>query len=96
MTIPEILEWLETEQAPALLHRALIEKRFQLRRRQAIRILHEAGASRAGREYLVRKEELAVYLEERNGVEAAEAARQRALLAKRIEEARGSLEALHP
>jgi hypothetical protein len=91
--IPEILKWLETEEAPALLHRALIEKRFQLRRRQAIRILHEAGASRAGRDYLVRKEELAVYLEERNGVEAAAAARERVLLAKRIEESRSTLEA---
>jgi hypothetical protein len=91
--IPEILKWLETEEAPALLHRALIEQRFQLRRRQAIRILQEAGASRAGRDYLVRKEDLAVYLEEQNGVEAAAAARQRALLARRIEESRSTLEA---
>jgi hypothetical protein len=26
--IPEILEWLRTEEAPALLHRAFLEKRF--------------------------------------------------------------------
>ena len=91
--IPEILEWLRTEEAPPLLHRALVEKRFQLRRRQAIRVLHEAGASRAGRDSLVRKEDLALYLEARNGVEAAAAARQRALLAQRIEGARGTREA---
>jgi hypothetical protein len=91
--IPEILEWLRTEEAPPMLHRALIEKRFQLRRRQAIRVLHEAGASRAGRDSLVRKEDLALYLEARNGVEAAAAARQRALLAQRIEGARGTREA---
>jgi len=50
--IPEILSQLETFDVPVV-DRAIIERLFGLRRRQAIELLHRFGGYQAGRTFLV-------------------------------------------
>jgi len=52
LQIPEIVSLLETFDVPVV-DRAIIERLFGLRRRQAIELLHRFGGYQAGRTFLV-------------------------------------------
>jgi hypothetical protein len=52
LQIPEIVSLLETFDVPVV-DRAIVERLFRLRRRQAIELLHRFGGYQAGRTFLV-------------------------------------------
>jgi hypothetical protein len=54
--VPEILEVLESPNAPALLDRPAVEALFRLRRRQAIQLLGRLGGYKVGKTFLVPRE----------------------------------------
>ena len=59
--VPAILSQLETFEVPVL-DRAIIERLFGLRRRQAIELLHRFGGYQAGRTFLVERRLLIEHL----------------------------------
>ena len=60
--VPRIIEQLRRLEVPVL-DRAVIEKLFGLKRRQAIQLLHRFGGYQAGRTFLVDRQELVEQLE---------------------------------
>jgi hypothetical protein len=91
--VPEILAWLESEEAPPFLHRGLIEGVFHLRRRQALRLMEKAGGYQAGRTYLIDREQVAEFLRGRDGQAITRAALRKVRLADKIDESRRQVEA---
>ena len=61
--IPDFLDSLRTETAPALLDRSDVEALFGVRRRRAILLLHACGASRHGRDLVATRESVVAFLE---------------------------------
>ncbi len=57
LKIPDILSMLETFDVPVV-DRAIVERLFNLRRRQAIELLHRFGGYQAGRTFLVDRQVL--------------------------------------
>ncbi len=88
----EILAWLESE-APPFLHRGLIEAAFRLRRRQALRLMAQAGGYQAGRTYLIDRSQLAEFLRSRDSGAVAAAVQRKVRLQDKIEEAQRQIEA---
>lgn len=91
--VAEILAWLESDQAPPFLHRGLIEAAFRLRRRQALRLMEQAGGYQAGRTYLIDRSQLIQFLRTRDTQAVHQAVRRKVRLADTIDEARRQLEA---
>jgi hypothetical protein len=90
---PEILAWLESSEAPPFLDRGLLEGVFQLRRRQALRLMEKAGGYQTGRTYLIDREQLAQFLRGRDSAAVQQAAVRKVRLAGHIEQARSQVEA---
>jgi len=91
--LPEILAWLESDEAPPFLHRGLIEAGFRLRRRQALRLMENAGGYQAGRTYLIDRRQLAQFLRERDSRVVDRAAHRKLRLEDQIDESRRQVEA---
>jgi hypothetical protein len=60
--VPEILERLESAQAPPFLDRPTVEILFGLRRRQAIALCHRFGGYQIGKTFLVPREAVVRFL----------------------------------
>ena len=88
----EILAWLESE-APPFLHRGLVEAAFRLRRRQALRLMAQAGGYQAGRTYLIDRDQLAGFLRTRDSGVVAQAVQRKVRLQEKVDEARRQIEA---
>ena len=91
--VAEILAWLESDQAPPFLHRGLIEAVFRLRRRQALRLMEQAGGYQAGRTYLIDRSQLAQFLRTRDSRTVGQAVQRKVRLEDKIDETRRQLEA---
>src|ERR1051325_6892651 len=79
LRVPEIRASLTHPSSPPFLDRPAIEKLFQLRRRQAIRILTACGGYQVGRTFLISREALLLYIEQVAAAGAVERIRQRKL-----------------
>lgn len=91
--LPEILAWLESDEAPPFLNRGLLEGVFRLHRRQALRLMEKAGGYQAGRTYLIDRRQLAEFLRRRDTGKVEQAALRKVRLADRIDESRRQVEA---
>ena len=91
--IPRIIEQLRRLEVPVL-HRAVIEKLFGLKRRQAIQLLHRFGGYQAGRTFLLDRQELVEQLEAiRDGETFRYEQRRRRRLVAELESVRKYLQA---
>jgi hypothetical protein len=61
-SIPQILEQLESPDAPPFLDRPAVERLFGLRRRQAIALLRQFGGFLAGKAFLAPREAVVAFL----------------------------------
>ena len=77
LRVPEMLARLRTPGAPPFLDRPAIEALFQVRRRQAIRLLGTAQGYQVGKTFLVDREALIAYLDAFEHSGAAPQARER-------------------
>ena len=91
--VPRIIEQLRRLEVPVL-DRAVIEKLFGLKRRQAIQLLHRFGGYQAGRTFLVDRQELVERLEAiRDGETFRYEQRRRRRLVAELESVRKYLQA---
>jgi hypothetical protein len=79
LRVPEIRAALASAASPPFLDRPAIEKLFQLRRRQAIRILGACGGYQVGKTFLISREALLSYLEQFEKDGSVDRLRQRKL-----------------
>jgi hypothetical protein len=91
--LPEILAWLESDEAPPFLNRGLLEGVFRLHRRQALRLMEKAGGYQAGRTYLIDRCQLADFLRHRDTHTVEQAALRKVRLSDKIDESRRQVEA---
>lgn len=92
--LPEILAVLRRPDAPRILDRAAIEVLFDVRRRQAIRILGTANGYQVGKTFVIERAALLRFLEGLEQVGAPRQARARTLrVANALTEARNHVQA---
>jgi hypothetical protein len=88
LRVPQIVERLKVLTVPVI-DRALVEKLFDLKRRQAIELLHQFGGFQAGRTFLIDRQHLIAKLEHiRQQPEFAYEHQRKQRLSGMIEEAR--------
>ena len=63
--VPDILDRLQAEETPPLLDRQAIEHLFGVRRRQAIHLLHRFSGYQVGRTFVVSRDAVRAFLEDR-------------------------------
>jgi hypothetical protein len=88
LEIPMILEQLQALDVPVV-DRSVCERVFGVRRRQAVKLMHQFGGYRSGNAFLVDRAELIIQLEAiEAGSEVKSERRRKARLAEKIEDLR--------
>ena len=95
--VPEILAALSVPESPPFLDRSAFERLFQVRRRQAIRLLAQCDGYQVGRTFLAGRESVISFLESVKRSGGAEAARgRRVRVGTAINDAVNRLAAIQP